>query len=314
MSTPPPPAPTPGDAAGDDYFELGFELDGLDLQLAEAACFATGAIALTCSDAADEPVLEPLPGELRLWRRTHVRALYRAAQADAMLILALAARLGRPSEQLTARAVAARLWEREWLRDFHAMRFGERLWICPRHEQLAERGAAVVRLDPGLAFGTGTHPSTALCLRWLDEAARRTGPERFASYSIVDYGCGSGVLALAALRLGARRAYAFDIDAQALLATRQNAEDNALSDRLQLCERAADIPRGCQMLLANILGPTLLQLSAQFAALLDSGAQLLLAGILAPEATDMARSFGKWFDMRRYAQHDGWVALAGTRH
>ncbi len=302
------------DAPGEDYFELGFELGSLDLDAAEAACFATGALAVTCSDAADDAVLEPRPGELRLWRRTHVQALYRAWQADPMLIIALAARLGLSPAQLAPRAVAGRVWEREWLRDFHAMRFGERLWICPRHEQVADCNAAVVRLDPGLAFGTGAHASTALCLQWLDQAARHAGPGRFGRYSIVDYGCGSGVLALAALRLGARRAYAFDIDPQALLATRQNGADNGLADRLQLCERAADLPRGCQVLLANILGATLLQLCEQFATLLDRGAQLLLAGILAREETDMATAFGKWFDMRRFAQRDGWVALVGTRH
>jgi ribosomal protein L11 methyltransferase len=297
-----------------DCFELSFDLGPLAPEVAEAACLATGAIAVTYSDAADEPVLEPLPGEVRLWTRTRVQALYPAERADAALIAELAARLGRAPAQLLARALAGRSWEREWLRDFHAMRFGERLWICPRHERVTQAGAVVVRLDPGLAFGTGTHPSTALCLEWLDQAARRDAPQQLGNYTVVDYGCGSGVLALAALRLGAQCAYAFDIDPQARLATRQNAEDNGLAARLRVCEHAAEIPGGSQLLMANILAPVLKALSEQFAALLPHGAQLLLAGILAEQEADVAQAFGKWFDMKRFAQREDWVAVCGTRH
>jgi ribosomal protein L11 methyltransferase len=296
-----------------DCFELSFELGALDPALAEQACLASGAIAVTYSDAAGQPVYEPRPGELRLWHSTRVQALFHAAQADAALILALAARLGRAPGQLAARAVANRAWEREWLRDFHAMRFGERLWICPRHEQVDVPDAVVVRLDPGLAFGTGSHASTALCLQWLDQAAQQAGPA-FAGFDIIDYGCGSGVLAVAALRLGARRAYAFDIDPQALLATRQNAEANGVATRLQVCERPELLPRECRILTANILAPVLIALDERFATLLTRGAALLLAGILLEQEMDVAAAFRKWFDMSRFAQRDGWVALCGTRH
>jgi ribosomal protein L11 methyltransferase len=289
------------------YLELSFELDDLDPQAAESACMQTGALCVTFSDASDEPVLEPRPGEVRLWRHTRLQALYHEQRADAALIVTLAAALGIDAPQLKARAVADRAWEREWLRDFHAMRFGQRLWICPRHETVADPEAVVVRLDPGLAFGTGTHPSTAMCLQWLDGTP-------VSGRTVVDYGCGAGALAIAALKLGARRAYAFDIDPQALLATGENALDNAVADRLQLCERAADIARGCDVLLANILAEVLISLSQQFAQLLAPGARLLLAGILADQESEVAAAFLKWFDMERVASRDGWVALAGTRH
>ena len=288
------------------YLELSFELDDLDPQAAENACMRSGALSVTFSDAHDEPVLEPRPGEVRLWRQTRLQALYDAQRADAALIVELAAALGIDSQQLKARAVAARAWEREWLRDFHAMRFGKRLWICPRHESVADTEAVVVRLDPGLAFGTGTHPSTAMCLQWLDGTP-------VSGSTVVDYGCGAGALAIAALKLGARRAYAFDIDPQALLATRENAVDNAVADRLQLCERAADIARGCDLLLANILAEVLISLNQQFAQLLQPAARVLLAGILADQESEVAAAFHKWFDMERYASRDGWVALAGIR-
>jgi ribosomal protein L11 methyltransferase len=289
------------------YLELSFELDDLDPQAAENACMRSGALCVTFSDAHDEPVLEPLPGEMRLWRQTRLQALYEAQRADTALIVTLAAALGIDAQQLKARAVADRAWEREWLRDFHAMRFGKRLWICPRHESVVDPEAVVVRLDPGLAFGTGTHPSTAMCLQWLDGAP-------VSGSTVVDYGCGAGALAIAALKLGARRAYAFDIDPQALLATRENAIDNAVADRLWLCERAADIASGCDVLLANILAEVLISLNQQFAQLLPPGARVLLAGILADQESEVAAAFLKWFDMERYASRDGWVALAGTRH
>jgi ribosomal protein L11 methyltransferase len=289
------------------YFELSLELGELDPEAAGAACLEAGALCITFSDASDEPVLEPRPGEMRLWRQTRLQALFDARHADAALIAGLAAALGIEPARLTARAVAERAWEREWLRDFHAMRFGRRLWICPRHETVAAPEAVVVRLDPGLAFGTGTHPSTAMCLEWLDG-------EALSGSSVVDYGCGAGVLAIAALKLGARRAYAFDIDPQALLATRENAIDNAVADRLQVCERATDIPGGCDVLLANILAEVLISLRQEFAALLPRGARALLAGILADQEAEVASAFPKWFDMSRYARRDGWVALAARRY
>jgi ribosomal protein L11 methyltransferase len=289
------------------YLELSFELGEHDPATAEAACIAAGALCVTFSDASDEPVLEPRPGEVRLWRHTRLQALYDGQQADAALIARLAVALGIEASRLAARAVADRVWEREWLRDFHAMRFGRRLWICPRHESVADPDAVVVRLDPGLAFGTGTHASTAMCLQWLDRTP-------LSGRDVVDYGCGAGALAIAALKLGARRAFAFDIDPQALLATSQNAIDNGVADRLQLCERAADIAPGCDLLLANILAEVLISLNRELAALLPAGAHLLLAGILAGQESEVASAFLKWFDIRRFAHHQGWVALAGTRY
>ncbi len=289
------------------YLELSFEIGELDPGAAETACIEAGALCVTFCDAGDEPVLEPRPGEMRLWRQTRLQALYDGQRADVALIARVAAAVGIESSRLTARAVAERVWEREWLRDFHAMRFGQRLWICPRHESVTDPEAVVVRLDPGLAFGSGTHPSTAMCLQWLDGTT-------LSGRDVVDYGCGAGALAIAALKLGARRAYAFDIDPQALLATRENGINNAVDERLQLCERAGDIPPGCDLLLANILAEVLISLNQEFAALLPPGGRLLLAGILAAQESEVASAFLKWFDMKRIGQRDGWVALTGTRY
>ena len=151
-----------------DCLALSFELRGLDPQLAEAACQDLGAFAVTFSDALDDAVLEPGVGEVRLWPATKLQALFSGDADPVTLSVRLADELEFDAERVEPQWLGARAWEREWLRDFHALRFGSRLWICPRHEQVRERGAVVVTLDPGLAFGTGTHPSTALCLEWLD--------------------------------------------------------------------------------------------------------------------------------------------------
>ena len=150
------------------FLDLSFPLGALDALAAQAAAELCGATAVTFMDAGDEPVLEPAPGEVRLWRSTQVSCLFGQPQDPQALRRALAAVLGIEPAAITATPLADRPWEREWLKDFHALRFGRRLWICPRHEQVADPDAVVVTLDPGLAFGTGTHPSTALCLEWLD--------------------------------------------------------------------------------------------------------------------------------------------------
>lgn len=220
---------------------------------------------------------------------------------------ALSSALGLDPALLRAREVADRAWEREWLRDFHAMRFGRRLWVCPHHEQVADPGAAVVRMDPGLAFGTGTHPTTALCLEWLDANPPIDG-------AVVDFGCGSGVLALAALRLGARFASCFDIDDQALIATRDNASANRLSERVRLCDSAAAIPRGADLVLANILSGPLVALAPSFADIVRTSGALVLSGLMEQELSEVELAYDAWFDMRIFGVRESWVCLWGRRN
>ena len=288
------------------FLTLSFELGGIEAQLAEDACLAAGALAVTLSDALDEPVLEPAPGEIRLWRSTRVQALFSADEDRRALSAILQSCLPLQPEAMDFTLLADREWEREWLRDFHAQRFGQRLWICPRHEQVDEAGAIIVQLDPGLAFGTGTHPSTALCLQWLD--ARLNAGSR-----VIDYGCGSGILSLAAAKLGASHVAALDIDPQALLATAQNASANGIGAQLQVCSAASQLPIGCDVLLANILAGTLCALAAEFAQRVRSGGSLVLAGILSDQADIVAAVYAPWFHIGLYDTRAGWVALDGTR-
>jgi ribosomal protein L11 methyltransferase len=251
-------------------------------------------------------VLEPLPGELRLWPHTRLKALFAAPAARAVLAAQLAAHLGVEPQRIAARAVEDRVWEREWLKDFHAMRFGTRLWVSPHHEPVTEAQAVVVALDPGLAFGTGTHASTALCLTWLD-AHGASGAR------VIDYGCGSGVLALAAAKLGARGVHCFDIDPQALLATRENAALNALGHLVHVHAHEDALPAGVELLLANILCSTLCTLGPRFAALVRPQGTALLAGILEHEVPEVTAAYAPCFDVAHWAARDGWVALSARR-
>ncbi len=289
------------------YLALTVALDGVDPEAAEAAVFEAGAVSVTLTDAADDAILEPAPGEVRLWPRTVLQALFPPESAGPGAIIALAAALGIPADHIQAGHVADRAWEREWLKDFHSMRFGRRLWIVPHHESPPEDPeAVVVRLDPGLAFGTGTHPSTALCLTWLD--ARLAAGAR-----VIDYGCGSGVLAVAAARLGATGVDAFDIDPQALIATRDNAAANAVGALVRVHEEAATLPTEVDVVVANILAGTLVELAPRLCAHLAPGGQMVLAGILKQQVHEVRVGFAPWLELAVFAERDGWSALAGRK-
>jgi ribosomal protein L11 methyltransferase len=202
--------------------------------------------------------------------------------------------------------VADRAWEREWLKDFHAMRFGRRLWVSPHHEPVAEPGAVVVHLDPGLAFGTGTHPTTALCLEWLDEHLE-------PGAIVIDYGCGSGILAVASARLGARAVHCFDIDPQALIASRGNAAANGVQSLVHVHDNAADLPHEVDIVVANILSGPLCALAPSFAGLVRPGGALVLAGLMEHQTPEVTQAHDAWFDMRSFAKRDDWVGLSGRR-
>jgi len=289
------------------FWQLSFDLGSLDPSRAEEGCFDLGATSVTFIDAHDDPVLEPLPGEFRLWPTTRLRALFADPIDPPDLVGRLSAALELSPAGVQVERIEDRVWEREWLRDFHAMRFGRRLWICPRHETVTESDAVVVRMDPGLAFGTGTHPTTALCLEWLDRHI-------VDGQRIIDFGCGSGVLAVAAVKLGASAAHCFDIDPQALTATRENAASNDVESRVSIYETGAALPRGVDILVANILSGPLCDLAATFGSLVRDGGSIVLAGLLEHEAADVTQAYGAWFDIHPFEVREGWAGLAGKRN
>jgi len=290
------------------FYEIEFPLAGLGPDDVETALAASGAQSVTFLGGGDEAVLEPRPGEFRLWGDTLVRALF-AADGDApdvgptATLSRLAAALG-PHITSTARvrAVADRVWERVWLEGWKSMRFGEHLWVCPTTAAPPDDpGAVVLRLDPGLAFGTGTHPTTALCLEAL-------AGMHWGGRSLLDYGCGSGILALAALKLGAASATGVDLDPQALLASRENARLNGVADRLVLQHAGAALqPADC--VVANILAAPLIELAPRIGAACRPGGDLLLSGVLSDQAGAVAAAYAGRFDMVRTVHREDWCCL-----
>jgi len=287
------------------------DLDRLDPDRVEAVLLEHGACSVTLTDAGDQPVLEPAPGETPLWARTRITALFPDGSDLSGLPGALRSALAidtLPPHRIEE--LAERAWEREWLRDFGPMQFGRRLWICPTGSEVTAQDAVVVRLDPGLAFGTGTHPTTALCLEWLDGLA-------LEGKTLLDYGCGSGVLAIAALKLGCRNAVAMDIDPQAVLATRQNAAANGVLDRLAVLSSAADVSGEFDVVVANILAGPLVQFAESITSTLASRGMLALSGVLCEQAADVMAAYapGIEFEDPVFRSQDGqtWSRLSGKR-
>jgi ribosomal protein L11 methyltransferase len=271
-----------------------------------------GASAITFTDAGDRPVLEPAPGEAPLWPDTRISGLFSpevdldALQNDLLQTLPIDALPAHEIEELADRA-----WEREWLNDFAPMRFGRHLWVCPGDSRPTDEEAVVVRLDPGLAFGTGTHATTALCLEWLDGLDLHDA-------SILDYGCGSGILAIAALKLGGRSATVTDIDPQAISAALANAGRNGVEERLIASLEPGTPKRAFDIIVANILAGPLIDLAATIAGYVRGGCLLALSGILCEQVDDVQAAYSPWieFDEPVYREQGGqtWARLTGRRN
>ena len=289
------------------WLQLSLESTEAQAPLLELTLQNLGALSVTLGDAADQALLEPAPGEEKIWTRTRVTGLFDADQNLDELRLALSQALNAEiCRTLRLEQLEDRVWERVWLDDFHPMKFGERLWICPNDMTPGEPGAVVVELDPGLAFGTGTHPTTALCLEWLDSCELR-------GKTVLDYGCGSGILAIAALQLGADQAIAVDHDPQAIEATRDNAAKNRISDRLvtylpeQLPTISADV------LIANILADPLIELAPRLCSLLKLQGSFALSGILAEQGDGVATAYAGCAELNAPRQRDEWLLISGMK-
>jgi len=270
-----------------------------------------GAQSITFTDAGDNPVLEPAPGETPMWHDMRITGLF-SAEADLDLLqddIKIAFGIDTlPAHDIST--LADRDWEREWLKDFGPMQFGKRLWVLPGESTVGDADAVVVKLDPGLAFGTGTHATTALCLEWLDGLALQ-------NKTMLDYGCGSGVLAIAALKLGCSNAVAMDIDLQAVTATKLNAKRNGVDELLSVTMHADTITGEFDIVVANILAGPLIELAGQIAAHVKSGCLLALSGILSEQVGEVLTAYRPWieFDDAIELEQGGqtWARLTGRR-
>jgi ribosomal protein L11 methyltransferase len=290
-----------------NFYEIEFPLATLSCDAVEAALLEVGASSITFVDRGDEPVLEPKPGEMRLWSDTLVRALFQESSDAALNLDRLATTLGsHVTETARVRAVEDQVWERAWLAGWKSMRFGRRLWVVPRAAEAPDDAeAVVVRLDPGLAFGTGTHPTTALCLQILDSLL-------VAGRTVIDYGCGSGILGLAALKLGAAHVTAVDLDPQALLATRDNAIRNGVLRQITV-QGIEDQLHAADCVMANILAGPLIELAPKLTAACAPGGHLLLSGLLKTQAYAVKAAYAPGFDKVQVVERDEWCCIYARR-
>ena len=266
-----------------------------------------GAQAVTFLDAKDTPMYEPKPGEVMLWPDTQVIGLFDAADDMQAIINRLAqSKLLENEFVYVLDPLEDKDWEREWMDNFHAMRFGQRLWVCPSWREIPEPDAVNVMLDPGLAFGTGTHATTALCLRWLDSLS-------LTGANVLDFGCGSGILGIAALKLGAADMLGIDIDPQALQATQANAERNHVADRLTVALPKDDPQYQADIVCANILAAPLRELREVISGYCVQGGQIILSGILVEQAAEIAELYQADFVINAIVEEGDWASSSGTK-
>lgn len=304
----------------EDWLEVTVRTHPDEVESFESWLFSAGALSVTMRDGIDDEdlshaVLEPVPGELRLWDEITLVGLFSQQTTPQQLqdALALAAALNAlvvPAYRVST--LGDQEWERTWLDSFHPMKFGECLWICPTEHSPPDTSAVTIRLDPGLAFGTGTHATTAQCLAWMGaHTSQSLAP--FEGLKIIDYGCGSGVLAIAALLLGAQEAWAVDIDEQALQATNANAAQNGVSEQIHVGQ--PQIVRGVtvDILLANILFKPLMGLVEHLAARVKPGGSLVLSGILEEQVEQLQLSYNQYFEFAPSRAQDGWALMTAVR-
>lgn len=269
---------------------------------------ACGAQAVTFIDAKDTPIYEPLPGdEVIYWHNTVVMGLYDASHdMDKVLSYLKGIHPDKGEMRYKLEQLEDKDWEREWMDNFHPMKFGERLWICPSWREVPEPEAVNVMLDPGLAFGTGTHPTTSLCLTWLDGLD-------IEGKTVVDFGCGSGILSLAALKLGAKEVIGIDIDPQALQASKENARRNGVEDRLSLYLPKDQPVLKADIVVANILAGPLRELAPVITEYVAPNGLLALSGVLEEQADSLVEIYGQWCEMQPVQVLDEWVRISGIR-
>ncbi len=269
---------------------------------------AAGAVSITWQDAEDNPILEPKPGEMRLWESLVVTALYENdVDLTALLLTLETHKTDWNIQALQQETVEDQPWERAWMDSYQPMCFGQRLWIYPSWYETPNDDSVKLLLDPGLAFGTGTHPTTALCLEWLDG-------EDVTGKTVLDYGCGSGILAIAALKLGAISAVGTDIDPQALQATQDNAERNAVDpEQLHTCYPKVLPDQTYDIVMANILAGPLVELAPELLNAIRMGGKLVLSGILAEQTESIRAAYQPHLSDFIVTQKDDWIRVTGIR-
>ena len=296
------------------WLQIHITVEKSQVEFTETLLESLGAVSVTLDDAENQDLLEPLPGETPLWDKVIVTGIYAQEDDEQIDVTALETfiRTQLPTEPMRSEFMEDQEWERTWMDAYEPIQIGEKYWIVPEWMEAPEADAVNIKLDPGLAFGTGNHASTFLCLQWL-------GKTDVKDKIVIDYGCGSGILGVAALLLGAKKVYATDIDPQAVLATQQNADLNGVLDKLyvglpeefnkELADQKADV------FVANILAGPLMALAADFSTLIKSEGAFALAGVIEEQVDDVSRVYSEFFDILDVEKRDGhWCRISGKRH
>ena len=286
------------------WLQISLEAERDKVEAITEAFDALGALSVTVLDAGDEPLLEPAPGETPLWSAARLTALFEESVDVAVIEQRLKDLLPDAATDFHSEILEDRDWSSTWRDSFGAMCFGRHLWVCPVGEQPEDPDAVVVHMDPGMAFGTGTHATTAMCLEWLDANTPR-------NLSVIDYGCGSGILAVAAYKLGAETVTAVDIDPQAVQATQENARRNGCD--IGICQPNTLGQGSVALVVANILANPLIELAADLSTRVHTGGKLVMTGILAEQAEAVMAAYMDWFVFAEPLYRDEWVLLEGLR-
>lgn len=294
------------------WLQIKLDINPATSEQYESILLAAGCLAVTFEDGADQPIFEPDLGTTPLWQHTRITGLFDGRQdlQQTQQTIQNAHQQHfpqHPTPVIKAEILEDKDWEREWMQNYHPMRFGQRLWVCPSWREAPDKDAVNLLLDPGLAFGTGTHPTTALCLTWLDS-------QPLSGCRVTDYGCGSGILGIAALLLGAEHVTAIDIDPQALQATQDNLQRNGLAASRLTTYFPPDAPAElADVLVANILAGPLVELAKTLSERIRSGGRLALSGLLAHQAEQITQAYQPWFTLDPIVEQEGWIRVTGTR-
>ena len=289
------------------WLQLIIQTNGNDAALFDDCLVELGALAVTLKDNADQPLFEPPPGTTPIWEDTRVIGLFDAETDIDLIIAALKSSVDTtPFPQIKTEALEDKDWVREWMDSFKPICFGQRLWVVPSWLEAPNPDAVNMLLDPGLAFGTGTHQTTSLCLRWLDK-------QDLQDKIVIDYGCGSGILAIAAALLGAKTVYCVDNDPQALQATQLNAERNNISEKIHVFSPEAMPEIQADVLVANILAGPLMELAPRLTRLIAPQGSITLSGILAKQTSDVTSFYESHFDLCPPEQDEDWIRISGSK-
>ncbi len=291
----------------DDYLLLTVSGPREQADLIEDQLIGLGALSVTFADAEDEPIHEPAPGTTPLWSQLQITGMFGAGADPELLAQALQnASVVIEGNQIRYKTLQGREWERAWMDDYEPIPVTEKLWIVPSFHEPPDPAATNIIIDPGLAFGSGTHATTWLCLQWLSG-------QNLNNRTVVDYGCGSGILAVGAALLGAERVYAYDIDPQALLATGENAQRNHVADKIIVCRSDRELPASCDFLVANILLAPLLELHKRFADMVPEEGRIGLSGVLSEQLALLAGTYSKHFQHEETDIRDQWALYSAKR-